>query len=212
MTHAIRGVLLSTSGSAGDGAKLNVAGVSASLTPVANAALTHLTLSAGGAGVVKPVEEALRATGLTWLPWHGCTAEQALVPVGADMPLVADAKNKAMSAVEVAGQDDYAAQAAVASIGVANAALATTVGDVAAMAAGWAAHSGSGHGRGRRLDRAAKEGEGGNGGSDAGAPRPPQAADERESGDGGQGPSGAGRVGHHARPPGGSRPKGSAGL
>ena len=45
VTHAIRGVLLSTSGSAGDGAKLNVAGVSASLTPVANAALTHLTLS-----------------------------------------------------------------------------------------------------------------------------------------------------------------------
>ena len=48
VTHAIRGVLLSTSGSAGDRAKLNVAGVSASLTPVAHAALTRLTLSAGG--------------------------------------------------------------------------------------------------------------------------------------------------------------------
>ena len=88
----------------------------------------------------KSVEEALRATGLTWFPWDGCTAEQALVPVGAGMPPVADAKNKAMSAVEIAGQDDYAAQAAVALIGVANAALSTTVGDVAAMAAGWAGH------------------------------------------------------------------------
>ena len=42
VTHAIRGVLRSTSGSAGDHAKLNVASVSASLTPVASATLTHL--------------------------------------------------------------------------------------------------------------------------------------------------------------------------
>ena len=139
VTHAIRGVLRATSGHEGEQAKLTVAGVAASITPVANATLTQLTLAAGGgAGVDKGVEEALRAAGLTWVPWGGCTSEQALVPTGTDMPTVAAAASGAMGVVDIGGQDDYAAQAAVASLGIANAGMATTVGDVAAMVAGWA--------------------------------------------------------------------------
>ena len=61
---------------------MTVAGLSATLSPVTSGSLDQLTVTVGGAaGVDKPVEEAIKAAGLVWTPWEGCTEAEAAVPV-----------------------------------------------------------------------------------------------------------------------------------
>ena len=119
-----------------------IVGVLTTLAPASTAgAMTELTLSVGGsAGVPKPVEEALKAAGLMWSPWAGCTAAEALVPVGAGLPPVAAARAMTTSSEVIVGPDGFQAQAALAAMGVASAGSPTTVGNVAALAASWAGH------------------------------------------------------------------------
>ena len=108
------------------------------MTPKAGAQLTHLVLSVGGVESELSVEAALKAVGLTFSPWRGCSAKEALTPVGDGMPALADARAKSATLTGIAGTDDFKAQAATQALGIATLASANTVGNVAAIVAGWA--------------------------------------------------------------------------
>ena len=140
VTHAVRAVLTSPQGVAGARASLSVAGIPATLTPKAGAQLTHLVLSVGGVESELSVEAALKAVGLTFSPWRGCSAKEALTPVGDGMPALADARAKAATLTGIAGIDNFKAQAATQALGIASAAFPNTVGNVAAIVAGWAGY------------------------------------------------------------------------
>ena len=137
VTHAVRAILTSARGLSGALASLSVTGLPATLVPKAGAQLTHLVLTVGGAATELTVEAALVAAKLEWEPWAGCTAKAALSPVGNSMPAVNTARAKAVSLASIAGSDNYRAQAAVQALGIASATAPTTVGNVAAMIAGW---------------------------------------------------------------------------
>ena len=134
----VRAVLCSAQGVPGERAALSVTGIAATLTPKAGAQLTHLTLSVGDAESNLGVEAALTAANLEWEPWEGCTPQEALVPVGNSMPTVADARAKAATLANIAGSDNFKAQAAAKAMGIASATIPSDVGSVAAIAAHWA--------------------------------------------------------------------------
>mmetsp|Transcript_60747 Transcript_60747/g.146224 ORF Transcript_60747/g.146224 Transcript_60747/m.146224 type:complete len:151 (+) Transcript_60747:2-454(+) len=102
------------------------------------AAMAELTLSVGDAESNLGVEAALTAANLEWEPWEGCTPQEALVPVGNSMPTVADARAKAATLANIAGSDNFKAQAAAKAMGIASATIPSDVGSVAAIAAHWA--------------------------------------------------------------------------
>ena len=98
------------------------------MTPKAGAQLTHLVLSVGGVSSELSVEAALKAVGLTFSPWRGCSAKEALTPVGDGMPALADARAKSATLTGIAGTDDFKAQAATQALGIASAAFPNTIG------------------------------------------------------------------------------------
>ena len=135
---AVRAVLCSAQGVPGERATLSVTGIAATLTPKAGAQLTHLTLSVGDAQSNLGVEAALTAANLEWESWEGCTPQEALVPVGNSMPTVAGARAKAATLADIAGSDNFKAQAAAKAMGIASATTPSDFGSVAAIAAHWA--------------------------------------------------------------------------
>ena len=136
---AIRGVL-TTGASAGDLAGLKVGGLRATISPTAgDTALDQLSVSVGGTqGAPMPAEDALAAVGLVWSRINGCTAEEAMVPVGTGMPTVTAAAAVVITADAIAGADNFAAKAALAALGIATPASASTVGDIASLVVEWA--------------------------------------------------------------------------
>ena len=141
VTHAVRAVLTSSQGAAGAEASLFVTGIPATLTPKAGAQLTHLVLSVGGAASELPVEDALKAAGLSWRPWNGCTAKEAIVPAGDGLPDLAGARVKAVNLITIAGSDDFRAQTAVQALGIASTTSQSSIGDVANIIASWAGYA-----------------------------------------------------------------------
>ena len=136
---AIRGVL-TIGTSAGDLADLKVGGLRATISPtVGGAALDQLSVSVGGTqGVPMAVEDALAAVGLVWSRINGCTAEEALVPVGTGMPTVTAAAATVITADAIAGADNFAAKAALAALGIATPVSPSTVGGIASLIVEWA--------------------------------------------------------------------------
>ena len=136
---AIRGVL-TIGAAAGDLADLKLGGLRATITPTDGAApLDQLTVSVGGTpGVAMAVEAALTAVGLVWSRMNGCTAEEAMIPVGPDMPTVATAAAVVIDADTIAGANNFAAKAALAALGIATPASTNTLGGIASLIVEWA--------------------------------------------------------------------------
>ena len=136
---AICGVL-TTGASAGELAGLKVGGLRATISPTAgDTALDQLSVSVGGTqGASMPVEGALAAVGLVWSRINGCTEEEAMVPVGTGMPTVTAAAAVVITADAIAGADNFAAKAALAALGIATPASASTVGGIASLIVEWA--------------------------------------------------------------------------
>jgi len=69
---------------------------------------------------------------------NGCTAEEAMIPVGPDMPTVATAAAVVIDADTIAGANNFAAKAALAALGIATPASTNTLGGIASLIVEWA--------------------------------------------------------------------------
>ena len=139
VTHVLLGVLTSGRSAGSEAGNVKAAGLKATLTVVpANPIAAIKIKMAGGAQVLKPVEETVAMTDATWVRWGGCSAEQAFVPVHADLPTVAVAGAVVATSAGIAGASGSFEAAILATLGITPAGSDTNVAEIAALVAHWA--------------------------------------------------------------------------